>query len=275
MPGDAAVNPYEPFGLNPDGSPLVKPEPAAGDVPAGPTAAEFAAVKTELATANARLAKLPSDFEGMTKKFEIVDRLVKAFAGEGEHPQAAKYKEAWSEIKEIARVASPEVYKNLERWEKDPTYTERLERGYDAIAGSRLAELNTNAHQAVLGIAKGLFKGASAEQLDEIVMPFEGTMTSMINANGELKSRFASGDMTIVKDMFNRLIKPHVAARLREKQDRLAPTGAPKAPPKSGGPAGAGGDDKAKPNIKTPAGRAQFHKEAVGRWLDRSRGDAE
>src|SRR5713226_9304810 len=109
----AAVNPYAQFGLNPDGTPLAKEEPKAD-----PIAAENAALKSKVAALEGRIASLPTDFEGMNKKFEAVDRMVKAFAGEGQDPSAAKYKQAWAEIKEIARVAAPQVYKNLDRWER-------------------------------------------------------------------------------------------------------------------------------------------------------------
>jgi hypothetical protein len=269
MPGDAAVvaeNPYAQFGLNPDGTPIAKETPSVD-----PIAAENAALKTKVAGMEARLAALPADFEGMNKKFEVVDRLVKALAGEGSDPSAAKYKEAWAEIKEIARHAAPQVFKNLDRWEKDPSYYDRLEGTANALAGARLSDLNTSAHSEVVGLAKSIWRNASASDLNEIVLPFEQTMTAMINANQDLQRRFASGDLTIVKEMFERLVKPHVASRLKEKAARLSANLGPKAPPRSGGAASAATEaNETKPDIRTPAGKAAFHKAAVSRFMDRS-----
>lgn len=262
--GNVPANEYAQFGLNPDGTPIAQ-EVKKVD----PLAVENAALRQKVEGLEAKVAKFPSDFEGMTKKFEAVDRMVKAFAGEGENPESAKYKQAWGEIKEIARVAAPQVFKNLERWEKDPSYYDRLEGTANALAGARLSDLNTTAHGTVVDIAKGVFKGASAQELNEIVLPFEQTMTAMINANQDLQRRFASGDMTIVKEMFERLVKPHVSTRLREKQSRLSANIGPKAPPRSGGPAAAA-ETPSKPDLRTPQGKAAFHKAAVGRFLDRA-----
>jgi hypothetical protein len=270
MPGEAAPvveNPYAQFGLNPDGTAIVPPAEPAPD----PVATENAALRSKIAGMESKLASLPADFEGMTKKFEVVDRLVKALAGDGENPTDKKYKEAWSEIKEIARVAAPQVYKNLDRWEKDPSYYDRLEGTANALAGARLADLNTSAHGEVVGLAKSIWRNASQSDLNEIVMPFEQTMTAMINASPTLQKRFAGGDMSVVKEMFEKLVKPHVASRLKEKAARLSTNLGPKAPPKSGGPAGAAvGADDAKPNIHTPAGKAAFHARAVNRFMDNS-----
>lgn len=263
----AEANPYAQFGLNPDGTPIVT-EPVKVD----PIAAENAALKAKVSGMEAKLASLPADFEGMNKKFEIVDRLVKALAGDGADPSAAKYKEAWSEIKEIAKHAAPQVYKNLDRWEKDPSYYDRLEGTANALAGARLADLNTSAHGEVVGLAKQIWRNASASDLNEIVLPFEQTMTAMINANETLQRRFASGDMSVVKEMFERLVKPHVASRLKEKAARLGANIGPKAPPRGGtaASAAAAANEAAKPDIRTPQGKAAFHKAAVGRFMDRS-----
>lgn len=270
MAGEAPVavetNPYAQFGLNPDGTPIPKETPAVD-----PIAAENAALKTKVADLEAKFAKLPTDFEGMTKKFEAVDRMVKAFAGQGDDPSNAKYKQAWSEIKEIARIAAPQVYKNLERWERDPSYYDRLEGTANALAGARLADLNSGAHAEVVGLAKSIWKNASASDLNEIVLPFEQTMTAMINANETLQRRFASGDMTIVKEMFERLVKPHVASRLKEKAARLSSNLGPRTPPRGGAGAGAAVETPAKPDIHTPAGKMAFHRQAVARFMDRSK----
>jgi hypothetical protein len=262
----AAENPYAQFGLNPDGTPIVAKAAAVPD----PIAAENAALKATVAGLEGKLSKIATDFEGNNKKFAVVDRLVKALAGEGENPDSAKYKQAWSEIKEIARIAAPQVYKNLDRWERDPSYYDRLEGTANALAGARLSDLNTSAHGEVVGLAKQIWRNASVSDLNEIVLPFEQTMTAMINANETLQKRFASGDMTVVKEMFERLVKPHVASRLKEKAARLGANIGPKAPPRSGGSvADAASEVSKKLDLSTPAKKAAFHKAAVGRFMDR------
>ena len=77
--------------------------------PPDPIAAENAALKAQVAGLEGKLSKIATDFEGNNKKFAVVDRLVKALAGEGESPDSAKYKQAWGEIKEIAKHAAPQV----------------------------------------------------------------------------------------------------------------------------------------------------------------------
>jgi hypothetical protein len=261
----AEANPYAQFGLNPDGTPLVEKVPAAD-----PIAAENAALKAQVSGLETKLSKIATDFEGSSKKFEVVDRLVKALAGDAD-PSPVKYKQAWSEIKEIAKYAAPQVFKNLERWEQDPSYYDRLEGTANALAGARLGDLNTNAHEDVVGLAKSVWRNASAADLNEIVMPFEQTMTAMINASPDLQRRFASGDRTVVREMFEKLVKPHVASRLKEKAARLGGSPGPKAPPRGGSQPGTPtGTEGVKPDIRTPAGKAAFHKAAVGRFMDRA-----
>jgi hypothetical protein len=269
MAGEGTViveaNPYAQFGLNPDGTPLVKPE-----IKVDPIAAENATLKGQVAGLEAKLSKIATDFEGNNKKFEVVDRLVKALAGDGADPSAVKYKEAWSEIKEIAKHAAPQVWKNLDRWEKDPSYYDRLEGTANALAGARLSDLNTSAHGEVVGLAKSIWRNASSADLNEIVMPFEQTMTAMINASPDLQRRFAGGDMQVVREMFERLVKPHVASRLKEKAARLSSNLGPRTPPRGGAAASAAVETATKPDIHTPAGKAAFHKAAVSRFMDRS-----
>lgn len=279
-PGEGEANPYAAFGLNADGS-AIEALPPASTPDLGALAAENAALKAKVGGLEERFAKLPSDFEGMGKKFELVDRLVKAIAGDGENPKQAEYKKAWGELMDIAKIASPAVFKQLSRWESDPDSVERLERGANALAGARLADLNNSAHTTVVNLAKAVWKGENASTLNEIVMPFERTMTDMINASPEIQRRFAAGDMTVVEEMFQRLVKPHLSNRLRNKQNMLSDRGGPKPPPRGGArPGSDGGDGERDPKarrelLRTPAGRAQFHKEAVGRFLDRGRGDSE
>lgn len=263
------VNPWAQYGLNADGTPIVaKPvEPVKAD----PIQAEVAELKTKLAAAEEKLSKVPTDFEGMNKKMEIVDRLVKAFAGEDLDPKTAQYRKIWSEMKDVAKTAAPGFYKQMERYEKDPDAGDATERTANALAQARLADLNTSAHTEVMGLAKSVFRGLSQAELAEAVYPFESTMTEMINANPELSRRFVNGDMSIVRELFQRLAKPHLAGRLRQKQAATAESRFPKAVPKSAGAPQAGeGDGKPQRNLSTRQGREQFHKQAVGRFFERA-----
>lgn len=266
--GSPAVdNPWASYGLNPDGSPVVREQPVKG-----PDAAqvEMAEVKAKLATAEARLAQLPADFEGVSKKMAVVDRLVQALSGGEADPKTAEYKKIWGELKEVSRVAAPGFYKQMVRYENDPNAGDATERTTNALAQARLSDLNTNAHAKVMDLAKGVFRGLSSEELAEAVYPFEATMTEMINANPELSRRFVNGDMGVVQDMFQRLAKPHLAGRLRQKQAATRESAFPKAMPKGQSGPDSTPDTTAKRNLSTRQGREAFHKAAVGRFLDKS-----
>lgn len=280
----APANPWAQYGLNPDGTPLDagdggeggegKPKEGEGGEggegkkpPTDPRDTKIADLETKLNAANEKLSKLPSDFEGMGKKFEIIDKLMKAFAGDDD-PNAKISARVWSDIKQIAPAG---VRKAMEILEKDPEALDRLTGSVDSLHVGRLADINVKAHQHVVGLAKKAFpvKGLTNSEVNELVFPFERAMTDIINSNKTLRERFSAGDLGVVEELFTRLAKPHVQGRLKEKQarmDRSSP--APKAPPKGAGGPGAG-DDKSdkKPDLKTPKGRAQFHREAVGRFL--------
>jgi len=273
MPGEPAVapNPYAQYGLNPDGSPLsekptgdVKPEGEKEPV-ADPRDAKIAALEGKLTATEQRLKGLPENFEGMTKRFELVDKLVKALAGD-EDPNAKEYKKVWSDLKSIA---PPGVRKALEILEQDEGALEKLTGSVSALHMGKLADLNVRAHDNIVGLAKKAFptKGLTPAEVNEMVFPFERAITDIINSNKSIRERFVSGDMSVVEELFNRMAKSHIQGRLKEKQARLAPSLGPKSPPKSGGPgAGKDGDDKGKPDIKTPKGRAEFHKQAFARF---------
>ena len=272
--GEAAPpNPWAAYGLDADGKPKPAPE---GAPPAPDVAAELTAVKTKLAAAEAALVKHGDDFKGVTKQLEVVERLKKAFIGEAD-PTDPKTLEVWADLMEVAKRAAPGVYRNLKKLE-DPAWFDKMSGGIDALAGSRLEDLNNQAHARILAKAKTLFKGYTAEELNDAVLPYEEAMTAMINRDPAVQRQYVSGNLKVVDDMFDRLHKPHAQARIREKQARLAPTGLPKAPPKGGGAAGAGaGDGDGRPSGKdfTPAGKQAFYKDRVGKWLDKARGQSD
>ena len=264
-----AANPWEAYGLNPDGTPI---EVKKVEVPADP---EKAALQAKLATIEAALAKLPEGFEALSKKVSMVDKLVAAIRGD--EPEApANFREVWSDLKKVANTQAPGVAKLLAMLEEDPQYLERLEGANQALMASHVIGINQKAHERVLDLAKKAgFKAGTDEEFNEMVFPFEQSMTMMINANPEMRRAFLSGNVQVVDDVFNRMIKPHVAQRLRAKQDRLAPLATPKAPPKGAGSPGVGNEETTKRNLATPQGRANFHQQAVARWINKvsSKGD--
>lgn len=265
--GAGAVNPWAEFGLNPDGTPIQKQEAPKPD----PTAVENAQLKAKVAELESKLSKLPDNFDGVNKKLDMVDRLVKAIAGDsGQAQDGTQYHQVWTDLKEVAKRAAPEVGKVLDLLEKNPGALDQLASKVGNLEASHVISLNERAHDRVLDLAKKAgFKAGNAEDLNEMVFPFEQSMTMMINSNPELRKAFLSGRLEVVDQIFNRMIKPHVAQRLREKQTRMQPS-VVKATPRGGAPAaGATEDTTPRRDLSTPKGKADFHKQAVGRWLDK------
>lgn len=264
-----AANPWAEYGLNPDGTPLA--------VKSTPQNAEKASLEAKVAALEAQLARLPEGFEALNKKVALVDRLVGALKGEeAAAPEAGKFQEIWSDLKKVAGSQAPGVQKLLTLLEADPQYLDRLESANAALMSQHVIGVNERAHARVIELAKKAgFKAASESDQAEMVFPFEQSMTMMINANPELRRAFLSGDVSVVDDIFNRLIKPHVAARLQAKKAKSdAAFGTPKATPRGGAsPANQGEEAPIRPNLKTPKGRADFHKQAVARWLGKGQGD--
>ena len=265
-----AANPWAEYGLNPDGTPLAA-KPAPQQDP------EKASLEAKVAALEAQLARLPEGFEALSKKVALVDKLVGALKGEDQvNPEAGKFQEIWSDLKKVAGSQAPGVQKLLTLLEADPNYLERLESANAALMSQHVIGVNERAHNRVIELAKKAgFKESQGGDLAEMVFPFEQSMTMMINANPELRRAFLSGDVTVVDDIFNRLIRPHVASRLAAKKAKTdAAFNTPKATPKGGATPSAQGDEQpAKPNLRTPKGRADFHKQAVARWLGKSQGD--
>jgi len=267
----AAQNPWAEYGLNPDGSAIVAKEVAPDP--------EKSALEQKVAQLEAQLSKIPEGFAALSKKVGLVDKLVNALKGEDAQPaDKGNFKEIWSDLKKVSADQAPGVAKLLTLLESDPTFLDKFVASQGALMASHVVGINSQAHERVVELAKKAgFKGSSEQELSEMVFPFEQSMTMMINANPEMRRAFLSGNVDIVDDIFNRMIKPHVAQRLREKQSRSAAVkNAVIAPPKGGSAAASVGEDKAnKPNLRTAQGRADFHKQAVARWIDKQSGSDE
>lgn len=264
----AVVNPWAEYGLNPDGTPIVaaneeKPAKSEAEV-------ENAGLKAKVAELEGKLSKLPEGFEGLTEKMKLVDRLVGALRGDEGDPNAPKFREIYQDLKQVARVGNPGLAQLLNLLESDPQWLEKVQSQQGALMANHIVGLNERAHNRVLELArKAGFKGGTEADMNEMVFPFEQSMTMMINANPELRQAFLSGNIGVVDQIFNRLIKPHVSQRLREKTNRLQ-NNLPKAPPKGGAsPSGQGTEGAPKRDLTTPKGRADFHRNAVSRWLNK------
>lgn len=263
----SAVNPWAEYGLNPDGTPIVAETKEASATP--DAAAENAELKAKVADLEAKLTKIPEGFAGLTKKMELLDRLVGAIQGDQNDPNAPRFREIYQDLKQVAKVGNPGLAQLLSLLESDPQWLEKVQSQQGALMANHIVGLNERAHNRVLDLAKKAgFRGGTTEELNEMVFPFEQSMTMMINANPELRQAFLSGNIGVVDQIFNRLIKPHVSQRLREKSSRLQST-LPKAPPKGGASPSQGTEAAPKRDLSTPKGRAEFHKQAVSRWLNR------
>lgn len=190
--GSQSGDAFAEFGLNADGTPKAKPEgdgkPGDGIKTPDP---EIVALKGSLAKAEAQLEKM----SGLAGKVAIVDKLVAALTGSQEvDPNAAQYKKIFGEFKDVIRVSSPGMYKVLQLAESDPDFLDKIRQGQDALAGTHLNTLNSSAHNAVMSAAKPHFKSATVQELQEIVLPYEKTITDIINANRELRARFVGGE---------------------------------------------------------------------------------
>jgi hypothetical protein len=263
----AAANPWAEFGLNPDGTPIPQQTAPKPD----PAAVENAQLKAKVVELEQKIAKLPDNFDGMSKRLDLVDRLVKAFAGDsGQQQDSAAYQQVWGDLKEVTRRVAPEAHKLLDLLEKNPGALDSLASKVSNLEASHVISLNEKAHDRVLDLAKKAgFKAGTTADLNEMVFPFEQSMTMMINSNPELRRAFLSGNLQVVDQIFSRMIKPHVAQRLRDKQSRMQ-SPVTKATPR-GGAAAAGATEETQPrrDLSTPKGKADFHKQAVGRWLDK------
>ncbi len=264
----AETNPWRAYGLNPDGTPITQQQQAAPN-------AEKATLEAKVADLEAKLAKLPEGFDALSKKVALVDKLVGALKGDDAQPESGKLQEIWADLKKVAGSSAPGVEKLLNLLEADPQYLDRLESANAALMAQHVIGVNEKAHGRVLELAKKAgFKGSSDADLTEMVFPFEQSMTMMINANPELRRAYLSGNVGVIDDIFNRLIRPHVAQRLKEKAAKAnSAFNTPKAPPRGGAAPASTSEEPKRPNLRTPQGRANFHQQAVSKWLDKGRSD--
>jgi hypothetical protein len=230
-----------------------------------------AALQAKVADLEARLGNIPEGFEGLSKKIAMVDRVVAALKGDAPQ-QDPKTKEIWTDLKNVARQSAPGVARLLDVLEQDPQYFEKLGSANQALMAQHVIGLNEKAHTRVQELAsKAGFKGADAGETEKMIFPFEQSITMVINANPEMRQAFLSGNIGVVDEVFNEMIKPHVSQRLREKTARLAKSTVPGAVPRGAAQPGAVGEGQPiKRDISTPQGRADFHRQAVGRWLDKA-----
>lgn len=264
-------SPYDQFGAPKPGEAGAAPDPKIAALEG-----RMGELQAQLTSANEALAKLPDSFKGMNERLGIVDKIIKAVTGGDEPANAKEYRAVMGDLMEVARVSMPGLYKALRILEQDPNAIDKLTSGLDGMAIQRVVGLNETAHSEVKSAARaaGLTAGLTAGEIDEFVFPYETTLTQVINSNEQLRRRFLSGDVKgVVADVFGRIAKPAIARRLREKESRLS-SGFPKAPPRGAGAPGAaagiGGREAV--NFKDPKARADFHRQAVGRWLDKGRG---
>lgn len=287
--GEETPNPYAAFGLGPDGNPLPKKNADGTDAPGDLSAANKALI-TKISGLETELKGLKDAAGEGQKTKALLDRLSRAITGEeAPSPTATADKKLWAEFRDVVKGTSPAFAKLLSAIEKDPDLLDNMQRAQVQSQTLTLAQTNSAAHDAVANAAKSFFKGATETEIAEIVLPFEKSISDMINANPQLRARFLSGEAHVVaKELFERLIKPHASMRLRSKQN-AGKSDLPKAPPKGGAGSGASSpdgdgkktpliksvDDKGKRNfdLRTPQGRAAFHKAAINRSLDRRSGD--
>lgn len=256
---EPVVSPYAAYGLDAEGNPIKKEEPAKPDQ----MATKVAQLEAKLATAEKAL----SGTTDLNKKMEVIDRVIKAIGGGGEETSKKEYMDIFNDLK---RISPPGVRRALEILESNPNALEQLTGSITSLHTDRLVSLNTRAHERVVELAKKAgFRGKDSAEMNKMVYPYERAITEAINANPRLKDAFVSGNTDIVEEVFNDLVSPHVAQRLRDKQRRLGTVPLTKTPPfgKAASSATEESKGESKPNIHTPKGKADFHKQASARFF--------
>jgi hypothetical protein len=257
---EPAVNPYAAYGLDADGNQIKKEEPKAD-----PMATKVAQLESKLASAEKAL----SGTTDLNRKMEVIDRVIKAIGGGTEDPTKKEYMDIFNDLK---RISPPGVRRALEILESNPNALEQLTGSITSLHADRLVTLNTKAHEKVVSLAKAAgFRGKDSAEMNKMVYPYERAITEAINANPKLKDAFVSGNTDIVEEVFNDLVAPHVGQRLREKQKRMNVTPLTKTPPFGKATPNSTEESKGdyKPNIHTPKGKADFHKQASARFFDK------
>jgi len=273
-------NPWEQFGKGAGGGGSEegrgegegKPEPKPEDK-IELTRAQYTELTTKLGTAEAKLAKLPDDFAGMSEKIKIVDRMVKAFSGDEGDKTTKAYGAVFDDLMEVSKHAAPGFYNLMKIMRDNPDAVDQLTKSIDMLHAERVININTQAHDRIVKAAKTFgFTAKTPEALAKMVFPFEVSVTQIINSKPELKRAFLQGNVSVVDDIFKELADPYVQERRARNADRLQTRTFPKAPPRGSAEPGATGNankENARPNYRDPKQRAEFHKGAVNRWLDK------
>lgn len=261
-PAPPAASPYDAYGLDAEGNPIKREAPK--EKGPDPMEAKVAALEKKLESAERAL----SGQADLNKKMEIVDRMVKAIGGNTEDMTKREYMDIFNDLK---RISPPGVRQALEILESNPAALQQLTGSINSLHADRLVSLNTKAHERVLDLAKKAgFRGTNSADMNKMVYPYERAITEAINANPKLKDAFVSGNVEILDEIFNDLVAPHVAQRVRSKQARLTgPT--VKTPPYAKASSSATDDSRSeqRPNLRTPQGRAAFHKQASARFFSK------
>jgi len=188
-------------------------------------ASELAALKNTVSSYEQQFKKLGDDMAGQAKKFEVIDRITKALTGDsGQSQDSAAYRAVFADLKEVARHAAPGFYKAMQLLEEDPEALDRFSRSVGDLQARELVSLNSQAHSQVIAAAKAAgLKAANPEALAKMVYPYETAITQIINSNPELRKSFLSGNVEVVKEIFDNLFEPHKQARLQEKRTSRPP----------------------------------------------------
>ncbi len=256
-------NPYAPYGLDAQGNPLTAKPVEKPD----PMAEKIAGLESTIASMGEQLKATDS----MKKQMAVIDKVVKAVSGDTDAVGDPKqYKAIFDDLK---RISPPGVRKLLEALEADPEAVDRMTNSVQDLWMNQLGGINVQAHNRVLELAqKAGFKAGNDADMNKMVFPFERAITEVINANPKLADAFKAGNVDVIDEVFNSLVSPHIAQRLREKQTRTQRANVTKTPPFGKAQPQATSDSKGenKPDIRTPKGRAEFHKAAVNRFFDRA-----
>ena len=256
-------NPYAPYGLDAQGNPLTA---KATETKVDPMAEKIAGLESTIASMGEQLKATDS----MKKQMAVIDKVVKAVSGDSDAVGDPKqYKAIFDDLK---RISPPGVRKLLEMLENDPEGVDRMTNSVQDLRMNQLVGINVQAHNRVLELAsKAGFKAGNDADMNKMVFPFERAITEVINANPKLADAFKAGNVDVIDEVFNSLVSPHIAQRLREKQTRTQRANVTKTPPFGKAQPQATSDSKSenKPDIRTPKGRAEFHKQASARFFDK------
>jgi hypothetical protein len=254
-------NPYAPYGLDAQGNPL--PAKKAETPKSDPMADKIASLEATIA----QMGESLKETDSIKKQLSVIDRVVKAVSGGEDVTDPRQYKAIFDDLK---KISPPGVQKLLNLLENDPGAVERMTGAVETLHVNQLVGINAQAHERVVDLAKKAgFRASNEADMNKMVFPFERAITEVVNANPKLKQAFLTGNVDVIDEVFNSLVSPHISQRVREKQARQSRGIATKTPPFGKAAPGETKDAPTRPDIRTPQGRAAFHKQAVGRFFDK------